>query len=341
MLYMQRQKLENIEDLRTALSNAITLEFSTIPPYLTAYYSIKANENLEVGSILYGIFIDEMLHLALVCNILNAVGGKPDLPGSVAHYPGPLPMGIGTKPGGAPFIVPLKKVSVDVVRDVFMVIESPEHPLIFPEKRLAAAMADQYQTIGEFYAAVADLIDELGPSIFKGYDPARQVTSGYMPDLVEIPNAVAARAAIKLIVEQGEGSSKSPDPAGELAHYYQFKQIVMGKTLVPDPSVPEKHSWGPPPIVLDPGGVLPVVDNPGDVPLIPGSMTELAANASDDRFHEVVDQLQEAFGGNPGAITHSFRLMSGFGNEAHALMGMPIDSAHPEKGNAGPRYWYK
>jgi hypothetical protein len=339
MLYMERQKLENLGDLHKALANAISLEFSTIPPYLTAYYSIKDGQNTKVADILYGIFVDEMLHLGLVCNILNAVHGQPDLYASVATYPGPLPMGIGTTPGGPPFIVPLKKVSVELVRDVFMVIESPEHPLIFPDKRVRGAMADQYQTIGEFYAAVADLIDELGPSIFKYYKPELQVTSGYMPDLVPIPDAAAARAALKLIVAQGEGSPTSPDPADQLAHYYQFEQIAKGKTLLYDTMVREKHSWGPPPIVLDPAGVLPMVDNPGLVPLIPGSEAERLSKECDKTFGELVRLLQKVFYGSPEDLGASFQAMRDFGHQAHTLMQTPIDPHNPQKGNAGPRYW--
>jgi Ferritin-like len=41
MLYLPRQRLDTIKDLRAALANAIALELSTIPPYLTALFSIK------------------------------------------------------------------------------------------------------------------------------------------------------------------------------------------------------------------------------------------------------------------------------------------------------------
>ena len=41
MLFLPRQPLDDIEDLRAALQNALALEFSTIPPYLTALYSIR------------------------------------------------------------------------------------------------------------------------------------------------------------------------------------------------------------------------------------------------------------------------------------------------------------
>ena len=55
MLYVQRQKLDTIDDLRVALANAIKLEFSTIPPYLTALYTIKQGTNNEIASLIRGI----------------------------------------------------------------------------------------------------------------------------------------------------------------------------------------------------------------------------------------------------------------------------------------------
>jgi hypothetical protein len=134
MLYLERQPLDTVEDLRIALDNAMKLEFATIPPYLTALYSIKDGTNTAIAANLRLIVIQEMLHLSLAANILNAIDGRPDFPGVVPRYPGPLPMGIGSEPG-KPFIVPLKKLSHETVRDVFMIIEEPEEPIVFPEKK--------------------------------------------------------------------------------------------------------------------------------------------------------------------------------------------------------------
>src|ERR1051325_9271608 len=112
MLYVRRQKLDTVDDLRIALGNAMKLELSTIPPYLTALYSIKDGYNAPIAANIRTIVIQEMLHLSLAGNILNAVSGKPDVPSIVPRYPGPLPMGIGDRPDH-PFIVPLQKLSHD------------------------------------------------------------------------------------------------------------------------------------------------------------------------------------------------------------------------------------
>ena len=224
MLYVRVQPLQTLDDLKAALQNAILLEFSTIPPYLTALYTIQPGTNVEVAAIIRGIAIEEMLHMCLACNILNAVGGQPVLnaAGFPPTYPGPLPMGIGSEPG-EPFIISLQKLSMALVRNVFMVIEEPEDPLHFPVQRaaMAAALPD-YHTIGEFYAAVIALIGHLGPSIFTG-DPKLQVT-GWFPgdELFPVTDVATAQQAIGIIVAQGEGSSTNPlDEEGQLAHYYR------------------------------------------------------------------------------------------------------------------------
>jgi hypothetical protein len=337
MLYVKRQKLDTVEDLRKALANAIKLEFSTIPPYLTALYSIKDGTNQQIAGIIRGIVIQEMLHLSLAANILNAVQGTPDFPGSVPKYPGPLPMNIGSEPG-KPFIVPLKKLSIDTVKNVFMVIEEPENPLVFPEAKTLEKIAPDYHTIGEFYEAVSQLIADLGETIFKG-DPSRQVTGWFAKDeLFPIDSVATAQAAIHIIVTQGEGTATSPAGGeGMVAHYYRFEEIARGKTLNIDPSVPQGYAWGAPPIVLDTTGIWPVVDNPPDVALPAGSQVALVSQQCDETFSALVDALQQTFDGDPKHLDAAIGLMYSLRLQAQNLVSMPIPSG---TGNAGPRFLY-
>lgn len=338
MLYVQRQKLDTVEDLRIALANAIKLEFSTIPPYLTALYSIKDGTNTAIAANIRLIVIQEMLHLSLAANILNAVDGKPDFPASVPKYPGPLPMGIGSEPG-KPFIVPLKKLSHDVVKNVFMVIEEPENPIVFPEKKmLSATAAPDYHTIGEFYEAVSQLISDLGESIFTG-DPSRQVTGWFGPDqLFPIDSVATAQKAIQIIVTQGEGTPTDPSggPSG-LAHYYRFEEIARGQTLSLDLPVPPFYSWGPPAIVLDEKGVWPIVDNAPDVKLPLDSSVATFSRQCDRTFSALVDALQETFDGNPNHLDASIGLMYSLRLQSQELMAMQIPGKDV---NAAPRFLY-
>ena len=191
--------LSSPDALRTAVQQALMLEHSTIPPYLYALYSLDESVNPEVFELVRSVVVEEMTHMALAGNLLNALGGTPviDEPAFIPTYPGPLP---GSVEGG--LVVGLAPFSVALVRDVFMVIEQPEEPLEFP----ALAPATAPVTIGAFYAAIRA---QLPDAAFVG-DPSRQVIDPLMPELVGIVDAQSAIAAIDFIVEQGEGTTTSP-----------------------------------------------------------------------------------------------------------------------------------
>jgi len=340
MLYLRRRKLENVEDLRSWLLGAVRLELSTIPPYLTALYSIVPDTNRDIAAIIRHIAIQEMLHMCLACNILNAVGGRPTLnaPGFRPTYPGPLPMGIGNQPGD-PFIVPLKKLSLELVQNVFMTIEEPEDPLHFPTRRAVTAQAmPDYHTIGEFYDALAVVIADLGHSIFTG-DPRRQV-KGWFPadELFPVVDVASAERAIQVIVQQGEGTKKSPvDLEGGLAHYYLYSEIVKGRRLVKDPSMPQGYSYSGKPIVFDPTGVFPMVDNPTQAVLPSNSLVARLANQFDQTYTALLNALQTTVDGDPNNLDVAIGLMYTLRLEAQQLMSTPIPSG---RGNAGPRWQF-
>lgn len=81
--------IKSLESLREHLQWAIQLEHSTIPPYLCALYSIEAGHNTEATEVLNSVLVEEMLHLTLAANLLNAVGGRPrlDIPEMLPDYP--------------------------------------------------------------------------------------------------------------------------------------------------------------------------------------------------------------------------------------------------------------
>ena len=84
------------EQLHQYLYAAMRLEHATIPPYLTALYSIRPGTNADAYHLLRVTAVEEMLHLTLVANLLNAVDGAPDLTqaGFVPEYPAYLPDGV-------------------------------------------------------------------------------------------------------------------------------------------------------------------------------------------------------------------------------------------------------
>jgi len=118
----EAQDYYSVENLRRDLQTAIEVEHSTIPPYLTALASIKNSFNREIHKVIRSIVIEEMMHLTLVANILNAVGGKPLLYSKdfLPHYPTRMPGGL--QPN---LIIPIEKLSLGLIRNIFMKIEQP------------------------------------------------------------------------------------------------------------------------------------------------------------------------------------------------------------------------
>ena len=239
---------------------AIEIEHATIPVYLYSLYSIREGFNIEIAARILSVIKQEMLHMSLDCNILNAIGGAPkiDDPNFIPHYPGPLP---GAIEGGLQ--VSLSPLSKQLVYDEFMVIESPETPLD------GDASDAEGITIGQFYRHLHDEIIALNKeqNIFTG-KPELQLQTGFPAlQIAPVTDEASALAAIEMIVAQGEGTSMSPlDPEHELAHYYKFAEIYYGRALVPNPDLAAatKTPWvfAGHPIAFDPAGVHPVISNP-------------------------------------------------------------------------------
>ncbi|MBI4473414.1 MAG: hypothetical protein HY646_12155, partial [Acidobacteria bacterium] len=71
------EKIDSIASLRRHLQIAIELEAATIPPYLCALYSTPDGQNRHASGIIRSVVVEEMLHIALAANVLNAIGGHP------------------------------------------------------------------------------------------------------------------------------------------------------------------------------------------------------------------------------------------------------------------------
>lgn len=242
---------KNITDLHGPLQVAIELEHATIPPYLTAQFSLKPippfadkltdedQRRKKVWQVIHSVVIEEMMHMTIAANILNALGGAPSINKKkfVPDYPTKLPMHIDEK-----LKVHLKKFSRQHVKHTFMSIEEPEpyeHPT-YTELREQYAknpdmkFDDYIITIGLFYHLLQGAINYLAPDWLPG-DPKKQVTSKFYGrnDLFPILTKKDALDAIDIIVEQGEGTEKTGvlDEDGELAHYYRFKELYKGRAV--------------------------------------------------------------------------------------------------------------
>ena len=123
----KKSGLENINYrsvLQDLLQTAILIEHSTIPPYLTALYSIKDGTNLLASQIIRSVAVEEMLHMIMVCNVMNAVNIQPSVnkPQNYPTYPMKLPMNVD-------FFIGLETFSTNSIA-TFIAIESPSSPLV-------------------------------------------------------------------------------------------------------------------------------------------------------------------------------------------------------------------
>src|SRR3979409_1336801 len=86
----------SLAELKDALQIAMQLEFSTIPPYLCAQWSIDGDPG-GVGDMIEGIVVQEMFHVAVAGHMLTASGGRPNIANAsfIPTYPtNVLPGGI-------------------------------------------------------------------------------------------------------------------------------------------------------------------------------------------------------------------------------------------------------
>jgi rubrerythrin len=338
MITLKAELAQGLEDplvLRAALQTAIELEHATIPPYLYALYSLEAS-NHEIAALLRSVVIEEMTHMGLVCNILNAIGGAPDIDGPhfIPTYPGPLPGSVESQ-----LIVPLSPFTQDLVSSVFMVIEEPEDPLEFPTFELAAQL-----TIGQFYEAIAQQLTAVGESIFCG-DPGRQVTHDLgIEELVAITDLASALNAIETIVEQGEGTTQVPtDAEGELAHYYRFAEIHHGRRLVPNPDAPpdappdQRYSYSGKPIPFDGASVRPLVLNPTTETYAAGTQASYANDSFNYTYTSLLKSLHATFNGQPGRLMATVGLMESCKQQALNMGTLPVGDGNV----AGPSFQYR
>lgn len=319
-------RIRDVVALRHHLQTAIEIEHATIPAYLTALYSIRDGTNQASVNILRSVVMEEMLHLILAANVLNAIGGSPSVNGPrfIPSYPTPLPH------SNDAFLVHLAPFSADTMA-TFVRIEQPTPAGTDPEFR-------GYATIGQFYAAVKESLVALSAEadIFTG-DPSRQVTPehyyGGGGEIVVVTGSrdealTAALAAIDEILGQGEGLGDSMydgDPGFgheiELAHYYRFNQILAQKYYQPgdDPSKPTGAD-----LAVDYTAVFPMRTDLKVADLPAGSEVRQRAVEFNVAYSTLLDGIHDALNGRPDRLLATIPRMYDLRYRATALMQMPL-----------------
>ncbi|MCA9185231.1 MAG: ferritin-like protein [Planctomycetales bacterium] len=224
------RKRRDLKWLKRALKSAIQLEFFTIPPYLTALWSIKDYRD-PVAIAIREVVIEEMLHMSLVCNMLKSIGGRPKLADAsvVPRYPAKMPGGV--KPELTVCLSGLTRNALEA----FMAIEEPEKDISHTER---VGDMETFPRIGAFYDAIESAFHDVHPEISRDGQVQGYFGESQHPDGTYVPKSIGnldeVSAAIKVIKDQGEGTKELVnDPVtGELAHYYRFKEVAVGRRLI-------------------------------------------------------------------------------------------------------------
>jgi hypothetical protein len=315
----------DVHGVRAALQAAVELEHAVIPPYLYALYSLAPGGNEAAAAIVRSVVTEEMLHLTLAANLLNAVGGRPvlDHPKVLPRYPGPLP---GTVDDG--LIVGLAPFSVGLVRDTFMRIEQPERSLDLGAAATGLAMgAGGPLTIGQFYRRIRTTLVALGEGAFTG-KRHHQVTTDQFPGAVAVTGVTSAGQAIDTIIDQGEGTLTSPlEVVGtDVAHYYRFAEIVHGRRLVrnPDagPGTPpdQRYVYAGAPVPVQPAAVSNAPLNPKMAGYPAGSAARQACTTFNYTYTGLLKTLHAAFNGTPRELKSAIGLMASLQRQAVDMM---------------------
>lgn len=235
--------IENREQLLGLLAEAAEIEHNLMCCYLYAAFSLKqgADEGItdaELAAVtrwrgqIIHVAVDEMAHLALVANLMAAVGGAPHF--GRANFPIPAgyhPCGIVVK------LAPFNPATLDH----FIFLERPEGSNVadgagFEPPRCYQRLAmpgrlmpssQDYDTVGELYHAIRDglirLVNSHGEAALFVGAPERQLG----PELANLSGLTRVRClktaltALDGIVTQGEGAPGN----SESSHFQRFLDI--------------------------------------------------------------------------------------------------------------------
>jgi hypothetical protein len=316
--------IEDIETLREHLQQAIELEHALIPAYLCALYSLDRSENPLASSIVAGVAIEEMFHMALAANVLNAIGGRPemDIPRMLPGYPRPLPH------VDESFQVSLLPFGAEAIGQALQA-EHPGGPEADGASRCVASIGQLYARID---SALVRLCAERGEAVIFNGDPSRQVTLGQDARLPAITDLAGARAGLALIVEQGEGGGGT-DP--EAAHYYRFLELQVGRRFGPG-DTPVSGPTGEP-IAIRAEAIRPMQPDPQLDDQVVGSPIRAAQEDFNQEYCALLALLDLTFNGEPDRIRETIRAMHGLRAHSVDLMQMEVPGTRYV---AGPTFEY-
>jgi len=236
--------IENRKELTYLLCQATELEHGLMCEYLYAAFSLKQSAGPGVTptqleaverwrAVILGVAKDEMLHWALVNNLLTAVGSapyvsRPHLSGRLTGYPAGVQLAL--LPFGERALrhfVYLERPEGSDMDDAEGFDHSgPPLPPLRPDELVP--VPQEFATVSHLYRSIeAGLVNLAGKygerNLFIGPPRAQATPDTFRwPDLVPVADLAAARAVIRRIVEQGEGARGD----WRSAHYGRFVGVL-------------------------------------------------------------------------------------------------------------------
>ena len=240
--------IEHREALFYMLCEASELEHGIMCQYLYAAFSLKqsADEGLTAAEAeavqrwrkhIFHIAAQEMLHLALVQNLLTATGAaphlsRPNFPQPASHYPAGVHLAL--VPFGEEalrhFMFLERPEGMDLEDAAGMAAFANAAPAAVPRVQVGEIVprGQDFATVGHLYrsieAGIAHLAEKLGEEVLFIGPSRAQATQQYFgwPELIAVTDVASAQRAIDEILEQGEG------PRGDWrdAHFGQFVAIL-------------------------------------------------------------------------------------------------------------------
>lgn len=248
------------EHLWWLLAEAAQLEHMIMCQYLYAEFSLKdgRRDGLAAGQAeavgrwrktLHEIAVEEMLHLALVSNLMTATGaapvfGRPNFPQRSGYFPAGVQLDL--LPFGEQalrhFLFLERPEGIERQDAAGFVPAAPPREPVQPGEALPRGQ--EFATIGHLYRGIADGLRGLTAgcgerAVFVG-SPRAQATPELLgwPQLIAVTDLASALAAVDEIIEQGEGC------AGDwrTAHYGRFlamwQDYPIGGSAIPRSSQP-------------------------------------------------------------------------------------------------------
>jgi CDGSH-type Zn-finger protein/uncharacterized Fe-S cluster protein YjdI len=247
--------IESRVQLFSSLGEAAELEHNLMCLYLYAALGLKrevsegvTEEQLAVidrwRTVVLGVALEEMTHLALVSNLMSALGGspnfmRPNFPVVPGMYPADLVIEL------APFdlstiehFIYLERPSVDGIDDGASFPHRETYHNQAPEERLMTYASD-YPTVGSLYRSIREAIERLSAAtgeiamFVETTDRQLGPLEMSVPGLSLVHDLPSAVQALDTIVIQGEGAL-----VVEGSHYARFSAIrdEYRAMLVADPT---------------------------------------------------------------------------------------------------------